>query len=450
MIDFKDLEETILRELEETQTPGATLALVKGDEIVYSNGFGKSTIQENAPITPDSILRTASVGKIFTAVVVSQFVQQGKLQWNVPIRNYLKGLSSRISELTLHQLLTHTAGLRDAFRFKGSADDQALRETVLSWKDDLFFQEPDKFFSYSNYGYSIAGLVIEELSGESYAAALEKMLFEPAGMRHTTFPAVLANGICDSVVEGEKAKKYHGFRDHAAFRPVGFHISTVNDLARFLTVILNKGKVDEQQVFSPCVFERLCLPRVHALSHPSAIHYSNPMYGYGVIMHEFRGVQVVEHPGQLPGFGCRLLWAPDFQFGIAVMTNATGVTLTKSVERAMELFLPLQAKREMRDEIPVTEDEIQNFVGFYRNPAKSDQVAEIFIRNGKLVIKDWDKEYPLKKIGPYHFANAFEPDSSIGDFVLIPDSIGKITHRHKGFRAWPRVNVSDGSRTLGV
>jgi CubicO group peptidase (beta-lactamase class C family) len=439
MVDFKDLAETILNELEETKTPGAAFAIVKGDKIIYSEGFGKSTIDTDAPITPDSLLRTASTGKIFTAAVLSKFAEDGKLQFNVPIREYAKGLSPRIGELTVHQLLTHTAGLIDAFKFTGRADDQALREAVHSWNEDLFFQEPDTFFSYSNYGYSIAGLVIEELSGKTYAQALEEILLKPAGMNQTTFPAILAKGVADVRPEGDKAKLYKGFRDHAAFRPVGFHLSTVNDLARFAIAVLNKGRVNGQQVFTPGLFERLCVPQIPTLTHSSSIYYTNAKYGYGVFQHQFRGMRVVGHPGQLIGFGSRLLWMPDFQIAIAVMTNGTGVTLTKSVEKAMELFLPLQPKRIRNEEVSMNEEEFIRYTGMYYNPAKLDQVVEILVKDKKLFIKDIDKEYPLMKIGPHDFTNALEPDLPSSDFVFIADSTQKITHRHKGLRAWVKM-----------
>jgi CubicO group peptidase (beta-lactamase class C family) len=436
--DFRELEKTILEELKEKKVKGGVIAIIKGDAVVYSKGFGTSTIEANAPITTDSILRTASVGKMLTAAAVAKLADEGKLKFDEPIGSYVKGLAPKISKLTLQQLLSHTSGLRDVKKFSGTANEADIRSDILSWKDDLFFDEPGKVFSYSNIGYSLAGLVIEELTGKSYPAAMDDLVFKPLGMSHTTFPAILSKNSPESQKSNDKEKLFMGFTDFATYRPVGFHVSTIHDLARFAMAILHQGKIDGKQVLPSSVFTKISTPHTPMHSHPLSIYYEDAQYGCGLIIHPHRGVQIVEHTGKLPGFGARLLTVPEHQFAVITMANNSGESLTKSVEKAMELMLPLKPKSEPnKSELPSTAEEIKDYVGTYCNPADQDEKMEIFVKNEKLFAKESGQESPLKKVGANRFIMTIKNESS--DFLLVPGANGKIAYRHKGLRVWKKV-----------
>jgi CubicO group peptidase (beta-lactamase class C family) len=380
------LERVALEDLKETNTPGAVVAIVSGDRMVFAKSFGIANSETGSPVTPDMLFRTASAGKMLTAAVLTLLAEEGKLRLDEPVGRYVKGLSPKLSQVTAHQLLTHTAGLKDEVRFSGAYDESALGQTARTWTDDLFFLEPGKILSYSNVGYSLAGLLIEEVGGKPYAAVMNERLFKPLGMSRTTFSPTMAMTFPLSQGHGsdpEKVDVIRPFADNAVFRPSGFEFTTVQDMTRFAIALLNGGKVEGRQVLPQAVVTRLTTPYVPMHSHPNPVSMQNGMYGYGLMIHVERGVHVVEHTGVIPGFGCRFLIVPEHRFAVVVMTNRTGATLNKTVEKAMELMLPLKPKAEgtSKQEIPMSEAEMNNYAGTYYSPSNT---ADIFIRDGKL------------------------------------------------------------------
>src|SRR5215510_12294558 len=125
--DFGELEKVALAELAETNTPGAAVGVVSGDRLVFVKGFGVSNVETGAPVTPDMLFRIGSTTKMFTAAALVSLAEEGKLKLDEPIGKYAQGLSPKIAGLTAHQLLSHTAGLKDGARqMYGRHDDEAL------------------------------------------------------------------------------------------------------------------------------------------------------------------------------------------------------------------------------------------------------------------------------------------------------------------------------------
>jgi CubicO group peptidase (beta-lactamase class C family) len=446
-LDFNELDQVVSAELKQTKIPGAVVAVVKGEKVIYCKGFGKSTIDPEASITPDSMFRTASVGKMLTATALTKLSEEGKLKFDEPIGTYVKELSPKVSKLTVHQLLSHTAGLRDVERFSGyavneggarktirySADSNDLKKDILAWKDDIVFQKPNTLFSYSNMGYSIAGLVVEEITGQKFHEAMDNLLFKPAGMNHTTFPAILSK----TPSNPNSKSVFGGFTDYAVHRPIGTYITTIKDLTRFAIMMLNEGKIDGKQVLSPSIFSTISKPHAQVYSDQS----ETSQYGYGLGYGEYRGVKVLQHGGKLPGYGCRFVAAPDHKLAIITMCNSTGKGLDQTVEKAMEMMLPLTAKVEQK-ELPTTEEELKPLVGTYASSAyardlEKDKI-DVSIKDGKLFFKDGDKSCSLEKIGLRRFIDRQKSVTS-GVVVFIPASDGSIEYLLHSRRVWPKV-----------
>jgi CubicO group peptidase (beta-lactamase class C family) len=448
-LDFNALDKVVSTELKQTKTPGAVVAVVKGEKVIYCKGFGKSTIDPEASITPDSIFRAASVGKMLTATVLTKLAEEGKLKFDEPIGTYVKELSPKVSKLTIHQLLSHTAGLRDVERFSGytmdedgvqktvrySVDSDDLRKDILAWKDDIFFQKPNTIFSYSNIGYSIAGLVVEEITGQKFHVAMDDLLFKPAGMNHTTFPAILSK----TPSSPNSKSVFMGFTDYAVHRPVGTYITTIKDLTRFAIMMLNQGKIDGKQVLSPSIFSTISMPRSPVYSGKS----ETAQYGYGLESDEYRGVKILQHGGSLPGYGCRFVAVPDHKLAIITMCNNTGKGLGQTIEKAMEMMVPLTAKVEQK-ELQVTEEELKPFVGtyvssYYPRDLEKKKI-EVSIKDGKLFIVNEDKSCTLEKIGLRRFISSQKSAIPSGVFVFIPGSDGSIEYLHRR-RVWTKVSA---------
>lgn len=161
--DFSPLEQSIQEEMKAQNVPGAQVAVISGDRVVWQKGFGVANVETNEAVTTETLFRLGSTTKMFVAAAAVTLAEQGKLNLNNPIGGYAKGLPPQIARLTLHQLLSHTAGLKDDAPMTGPLDETALAERVRGWNESMVFAEPGKVCSYSNPGYVLAGYVIEQV-----------------------------------------------------------------------------------------------------------------------------------------------------------------------------------------------------------------------------------------------------------------------------------------------
>jgi len=432
--DFGELEKVALAELAETNTPGAAVGVVSGDRLVFAKGFGVSNVETGAPVTPDMLFRLGSTTKMFTAAALVTLAEEGKLKLDEPIGKYAKGLSPKIAGLTAHQLLSHTAGLKDDAQMYGRHDDEALADTVRALKDDFLFTAPGRIWSYSNAGYWLAGYLIEAVGGKPFADALDERLFKPIGMLRTTLRPTaamtwpLAQG--HDVSGREKPKVVRPFADNAGNWPAGSIFSSVNDLSRFVVAFMNGGQIEGKQVLSPSLIKQLSSP--HA-DQPG----SEWKYGYGLGLGKNRGMRMVEHNGSRSGYGSLIRMVPDHRFAVIILVNRSGGSLSKTAEKAMELMLPLEAKVEsLPKPIAMTEAEMARYVGVYG--AEPNRI-EIATKDGKLLFKGYGVEAQAIKLGESRFSATPPGDSQKIEFALAPGADGKAEFVVLGGRAHSKV-----------
>ena len=239
--------------------------LVRGDQIIYTKGFGISNVETGAPVTPDMLFRVGSVTKMFTAAVLVSLSEEGKIALDAPVGDFVGGLDVRLSRLTAHQLLSHSAGLIDFAHICCAQDESALATEIHLAKDaDYFFTEPGRIFSYSNPSYHIVGYLIQELTGKSYADAMNERLFRPLGMTHTTYRPTtamtfpLAQG--HDAVGAARPTIVRPFVNNVGDWPSGYAYTNVTDLARFAIAFMNYGRIDGRQVLSSSLIAALSTP----------------------------------------------------------------------------------------------------------------------------------------------------------------------------------------------
>jgi CubicO group peptidase (beta-lactamase class C family) len=434
--DFSQLDKVILEELKETNTPGATVAIVSGERVIYTKAFGVSNVETGAPMTPEMLFRIGSTTKMFTATALVTLAEEGKLKLDEAIGKHVDGLNPKISGLTAHQLLTHTAGIIDEAPMYGDHDDSAMGRTIRSWKADQLFTEPGKIISYSNPGYWLAGYVVETVSGRPYADHMSESIFKPLGMTSTTFRPTVA--MTYPLAQGHNAAGkstptvVRPFADNAASWPAGSMFTNVLDLSRFIIAFINGGKLEGKQVLSTSVIAKLQAPHVSIPSDPNA------KYGYGLMISNYRGVRVVEHGGSRSGYGSVIKMAPEHRFAVIVLGNRTGVALNRTAEKAMELMLPLKPKEaeKPREELPMTEAEMASYAGKY---GQRDVSVEILLKDGKLFLRQGPSELPIRKVGENRFAAGVPSNSTPMEFTLVLGSDGRPEYFHAGLRAAKRI-----------
>lgn len=416
--DSSELERVALEELRELNTPGAAIAIVTGNR-VFAKGVGISNVETGAPVEPGLLFRQASVTKMFTAAALLSLAEQGRINLDEPIGRVAKGLHPSIARLTAHQLLTHTSGFTDDCEWDGKQDDDALAEEVRSWGEDQLFTQPDDVFSYSNTGYFLLGFVVSELTGKAYADAMAQLVFAPLGMTRTFFrPTMALTYPLAQGHDGNPPAVLRPLSNNAAFYPAEGMFSNVFDLSRFTVAFMNGGRLEGKQVLSPGLIEKMSQERV-AIPGPGGFKY-----GYGLAMREYRGVRMVYHAGNRPGYGTFIWMVPDQRFAFIALTNRKGQYLTKTGYKAMEMVLKLDRQttpKKQSAELRITDADKALWPGTYR---RLEQEITVLSRDGKLFVRLDQKEMPVRKTGENRFRSV-PPHPSRGDYVIVTGKDGK-------------------------
>jgi CubicO group peptidase (beta-lactamase class C family) len=435
-VEFAELEAVAQAELKAINAPGAAIAIVKGDRIVYQKGLGVANVETGQAMTPDMLFRVGSVTKMFTTAALVSLAEDGRLRLGDPIGKYVSGVNSRLAKLTTHQLMSHTAGIRDEAPAFGSHDEGALATVVRSWKDDYVFVEPGRIMSYSNPGLTLAGYVLEQIAQKPYADVIDERLFKPLGMTRSTFRPTVA--MTWPLAQGHDATGANPpavarpFADNAGYWPAGFMFSNVSDLARFTIAFMNDGIIDGRAVLKPSAIAALSTGYVDV---PSSAEPSRYCYGLTTATH--RGVRVVEHGGAIPGFGASVRMLPEHKAAVVILVNRGGAGLPKTSERALEMLAPLQpATTPPTAPIAMDAAEVTKYAGSYVNPPAR---VDLILRDGRLYFRRDGQEAEVTKVGDLRFQVAPAAGATPQRFVLVPGPDGAIAFLHMGSRAFKRV-----------
>jgi CubicO group peptidase (beta-lactamase class C family) len=363
---------------------------------------------------------------MFTAAALVGLAEDGKLKLEAPIGDYVKDLPKPFAPLTLHHLLTHTAGMADETRMFGALDEAALGREIRGWKADFLFAAPGQVYSYSNPGYRLAGLVAEEVGGKPYADVIAERLLRPLGMKRSTFRPTMA--MTYPLAQGHEKSSggptvIRPASENAAGWPAGSLFSSINDLSRWAITFLNDGKLDGKEVLQPAIIKKLSTPHVAV---PGERHY-----GYGLSIAEHRGVPVFEHGGSRAGYGSHIRFLPAQQAAIIVLCNTTGGQLPRTVERATELLAPLGPPVSRGPGAPLTADDAKKYAGRFTNNRNRSALVE---KDGKLYLRRGPGQDQLVTlVAPNHLR------TPTGDVLLVPGIDGTPEFLFMGGRAMKRI-----------
>jgi CubicO group peptidase (beta-lactamase class C family) len=310
----------------------------------------------------------------------------------------------------------------------GSHDDGALKREVEGWKDDRLFAEAGQVYSYSNPGYWLAGLLAETTGGKPYADQVATSIFAPIGMTRSTFrPTVamtfpLAQG---HALVGGTPQIIRPSANNSASWPAGSIYSNVMDLSKWMIAFVNGGMVGGTQVLPANVFKALSTP--HA-----TIPGGSNRYGYGVQVGTWRGLPMVEHNGSRSGYGSVMRMVPSKQFGVVVLANRTGASLTRAANTALELAFKLAPgpAPPARSRTPLSAAEVTAYAGVYSQGARK---MELVARAGELFLRRAAGDVKVEKVGD------LELMAGATRYVAIRHATGRIEFLHTGGRSWRKV-----------
>lgn len=405
----KELEATVTRtledELRETRAPGAAVALLRDGEVVYLRAFGVRSLEERTPVTPDTLFRLGSTTKMMTALALLETSAKGRVELDAPVRTYVKDLHPALGKVTLRQLLTHTAGMREASPSVQSKDDEGLGQMVRGWKGDYLFAPPGDIFSYSGPGYWLAGLVLERVHGKPYADAMREQLFQPLGMERSTLRPIEALTYDFSQgheAAGDALKIVRPMAENTAMYPAGSVFSSARELARFAAVLLNGGQDGERRVLSEKAVRDFFTGQVPLPGSDEA------RYGFGLVTMKMGGTPLFEHGGVRRGYGSHIRFLPERRGAVIVMTNENGVTLHRSVDHITRAVFGLPEEPARDEQVqPLTPAEAERYTGTY---VHADLAKFTVGWDGKRLVLKTDTEQPLERTGPHTFRTKDEQE----------------------------------------
>ena len=318
------LEEFVRKKMGVDAIPGLSMAVTDREVDLYSGAFGVSEISSGTAVVEKTLFQIGSIGKSFTSIALLQLQERGKLDVQMPVTEYLPWFEVRSGHapITLHHLMTHTAGIP-----MGSDATTAPESEVWNLRHLEASTPPGERFHYSNTGYKALGLVLEQVSGSTYAEAISSGILRPLGMNNT-------DPVITNAIRARSATGYTWLQDdrpparNAPLAPAtwfdsntgdGCISSTAKDMARYLRMLLNEGVGPNGRIVSEESFKLLTSRHVFCGEEGREEHY-----GYGLSILEDDGGIVLAHTGGMVGYTCSMVASTQDGLGAIVLTNSLG------------------------------------------------------------------------------------------------------------------------------
>jgi CubicO group peptidase (beta-lactamase class C family) len=413
------------------ESPGCAVAVARDGRTVLARAYGMADLEHGIPNSPESIFEAGSVSKQFTAAAIMLLVQQGQLSLDDDVREYLPEIPDYGTPIRIRHMLNHTSGLRDWGSIAAISGWPRSHRThthehvvdILGRQRGLNF-EPGAEYSYSNSGYNLAAVIVERVSGISFAEFSKRYIFEPLGLADTQWrddytrivpgraTAYAARG--DGFVIDRPIENVHGN---------GGLLTTVGDLLVW-NESLASGKIGGRD------FVRL-MHEQGVLNDGRTIEYAA-----GINVGAFRGIPEVSHTGATSGYRAFLGRYPDQAVGVAVLCNVGNVDPGSVGRRVGEVFLggalaevaapatpaAMQQARQATEPYHPGADELAGLAGQYYSP-DAEATLILSVADGQLVAdRRPAARLTLNPVAPDAFA------SSLGRIRFVRDGSGAVTH----------------------
>jgi len=316
------LDGIVPQQLERENIAGATLVVVKDGKVLFTRGYGYSDVEKRAPVLPESTLfRPGSISKLFTWTAVMQLQEQGKLDLDKDVNEYLdfKIPDAFGQPITLKNILTHTPGFEEQIKDLFVADTNApnLGDYVKTHIPTRIYP-PGKVPAYSNYATALAGYIVERVSGKPFTEYIDENIFRPLGMNRSTFVQPLPANFADGMSKGYRLATDEAlpFEMVTAF-PAGSLSSTASDMSKFMLAHLQNGELNGQRILKPET-AKLMHTRLFALD--DAAHGM----AHGFYEENQNGLRIVGHGGDTIAFHSDLHLLLDKGVGFFVSYNSSG------------------------------------------------------------------------------------------------------------------------------
>ncbi len=360
------------RQMGKLDVPGVSVALVSDEGVLWMKSYGYADVERDIPASTRSVYQIGSISKLITATAVMQRVEQRALDLDAPIQKYLPEFSihsrwDRTVQPTLREMLSHHSGL-PTYYLKGFFSQQPLIELVHALKDEHLAYRPRETFNYSNLGPNIAGAALERLSGQDFPHTLQQTLLDPLGMQHSSF--ALDERVRENLARGyvkRQPVESVTLRDV----PAGGLFSNVEDLARFMRMVLGQGTLDGKRILSRESVATMLTPQFTDAPFDFGQRFGLGWMLSGIPIHN--AGPVVWHNGGTKTFISQMVLLPEKKLGVVVLANAdrAGPMVYEAAEEVLRLAL--EAREGIQQppapvralEITLKPEQLDRYVGDY-------------------------------------------------------------------------------------
>ena len=345
-------------------------------------GFGVTSVESPLPVTDETLFQIGSITKTFTGTAIMRLVEMGKVDLDATVSTYLPDFCVRDEEAsataTIRHLLTHTGGwVGDFFHETGSGDD-ALSQYASDMADLEQLAPVGTVWSYNNSAFSVAGRIIEVVTGESYEVALSQLVLEPLGLTSSFFGAsevITHRFVVGHYVRGRETKVARPWPLARSTHPAGGIVCHVKDLLEYARFHLGDGRTDDGA--------RLLRPEsMSDMQTPQVTVWGKAGWGLSWSVDETHGVRQVSHGGSTVGQSTHLMLVPAHDLAVAALTNAdNGGVVTSEVSRyVMKHYIGVETADS--DPLDAGEADLKQYVGRYTRPFADIELAML---GGRLV-----------------------------------------------------------------
>jgi CubicO group peptidase (beta-lactamase class C family) len=439
---LKGFDQTIEKILKDWNVPGCGIGIVVKDTLVFAKGYGYRDLENKLPVTPNTLFQIASNTKLFTATAVGFLVEEGKLDWDKPIKNYVPQIQFYNDELnanvTIRDMLSHRTGIsrHDAIWYKSDFTRQELFDRIKYLEPSIPLRQGSL---YNNLMYAAAGQIVEYLSGQTWEEFVKSKIFSPLNMSHSMFV------VEEMMREPDFMTPYYEKRDTSILLPYPFYtqqqgvgpcgsiISNINDLSNWLIAQMHNGRFKNNQVIPASIIKETMTPAIPTASVPDKYFENlNSIYGMGRSTSSYKGHYLTQHGGAIGGIYSNISFMPADSIGVIVFTNRLsqltgiitytvydkllGLEETPWSERSLTDYLKSkETSRESRkkpdtDRVPNTKPShpLADYAGIYEDPAYGMMIIDF--KNDSLNFTFNHVTLPLYH---YHYDRFITPDDQI-------------------------------------
>ena len=318
--------------------PGLAVAVVQDGAVIFNRAYGVRKLGEKDKLTPDHIFHFASVSKPFVATAIVQLVEKGKLKLDDPVVKhlpYFRLADERYSDITIRQMLNHTAGMPDVEDYEWDSpqfDKGAAERYVRSLSSEKLLWAPGSHWQYSNMAYDVLGDLIAKVSGLSFEDYMRNNILEPIGMVNSSFVyPEIDKKLRTTGHTGDPARISAVYPYNRRHAPSSTLNSSVAEMTHWMLVNLNRGELDGKRILRDESYDLLWMAT------------TDHEIGLAWYIYEEPGIREVSHSGSDLGFRSYIMLSPDDGIGIVMASNwQLTDTDNEIVYDIMDIVLPLE------------------------------------------------------------------------------------------------------------